>query len=306
MRLFRNNRIPVPQPLPPGERAPDYARLITDNLAYMEKQCRRAVIRFSPAGMAGYDASTASRHGGGMLDNETDELMNELLDRLRADDFRALREFRGKAKLTTYITTIISNLVVDLARQKKGRSRARDRAREMGKVAELLHDLVYGRGCTLHEAHSHLEFTHGIREPLERLREMLERMQGRERGIALCADGESTWLVPGRRVVTEDAVEIVVVDPRRNAEASLMADQKRLRAREAVAGLIAQLDGEERFMLRMRFPADGGEEPKSARDIGQLLGMTEKSVDARIRRVLARFRETLLRQGLSLDDLIDP
>lgn len=295
MGFFGNNRLPPTQPAPAGETPPDYGRLITDNLAYMEIQCRRAVTR-SPGGGTAAD---------GVLDNEADELLNELLDHLRDDDFRALREFRGKAKLTTYLSTIISNLIVDLVRRRKGRSRARERAREMGRVAELLHDLVFGRGCSLHEAHGHLEITHGIRESLERLGEMLDRMQGRERGVTLCADGESAWLVPGREMVIEDAVEIVVADPRKNAEAALMAEQKRLRAGQAVTGLIAGLDGEERFMLGLRFPADG-EEPASCREIGRLLGLSEKSVDARIRRILARFREILLRQGLSLDDLIDP
>lgn len=307
MRFFRHNRLPAPQPIIPRETSPDYARLITDNLAYIEKQCRRAVMRYSAEGIAPDGATTSPSRGSGILDNEADELLNELLDHLREDDFRALREFRGKAKLTTYITTIISNLIIDLVRQKKGRSRARERARNMGAVAEQLHDLVYGRGCSLHEAQSHLEITHGIQEPLERLQEMLERMRGREnRQMALCADGESAWLAPGRMTMVDDVVEVVVVDPRRNAEAALISGQKRFRAKRAVAGLIAELDGQERFMLRLRFPADDGEQPHSNREIGRLQGLSEKSVDARIRRLLIRFREELLRQGLSLDDLIDP
>lgn len=307
MLFFRHNRLPPPQPVTPRETSPDYARLITGNLAYMEKQCRRAVMRHSAPGISGNGVTALSGNGSGNLDNEADELLNELLDHLREDDFRALREFRGKAKLTTYITTIISNLIIDLMRQKKGRSRARERASRMGEVAELLHDLVYGRGCSLHEAQSHLETTHGIREPLERLQEMLDRMRGREnRQMALCADGESAWLAPGRVTAVDDAVEIVIPDPRRNAEAALISGQRRLKAKRALAGLSAELDGQERFMIGLRFPADDEEQPKSNREIGRLLGLSEKSVDARIRRILVRCREALLRQGLSLDDLIDP
>jgi RNA polymerase sigma factor (sigma-70 family) len=272
----------------------------------MEKQCRRAVMRYS-GGATSDDDMHSLWNRGGIIDNETDELLNGVLDHLRSDDFRALRQFRGTAKLTTYITTIISNLIVDLVRQKKGRSRAGERARKMGGTAELLHDLTYVRGCSLHEAQSHLEITYGIREPLEKLQEMIERISGRGRQqIALCADGESAWLVPGKMIREEDTVEIEVPDPRKNAEADLISGQKRARAKGAIAGLITGLNGEERFMLGMRFPADEEEEPKSNREIGRLLGLSEKSVDARIRRILVRFREILLREGLSLDDLIDP
>lgn len=299
--------MPPLQPTIPRETSLDYGRLITDNLVYMEKQCRRTVLRCSGEITSGNGLHTPLDHAGSSIDNDVDELLNELLDHLRKDDFRALREFRGTAKLTTYITTIISNLIVDLVRQKKGRSRARERASRMGGTAELLHDLMYFRGCSLHEAQSHLEVTHGIREPLETLQEMIERIRGRGRQqLPLCADGDSAWLAPGRQIMTDDTAEVVVPDPRKNAEAALISGQKRLKAKQSIAGLIAQLNGEERFMLGMRFPADEEEQPKSNREIGQLLGLSEKSVDARIRRILVRFRETLLREGLSLDDLIDP
>ena len=296
MQLFQLRRDTSPPG--PQQASCDYARLITDNLAYIEKQCRRAVFSTTNPGAPAGDGLD--------LENEADELLNQVLDRLKTDDFQALRDFRGKAKITTYITTIISNLIVDLVRQKRGRSRARERAREMGGVAERLYHLVYTQGCSLHEAHSHLEISHGITEPLQSLQRMLERMQGRDAAqVPAGADGATTWLAPGRKMLVDDEVELVVTDPRRNAEAALIADRKQQDARSAVAGLIAELSGEDRFMLSMRFPADEEDEPKSNKEIGALLGFSEKSVDARIRRILVRFREILLRQGLALEDFID-
>ena len=228
-----------------------------------------------------------------------------MLDRLRGDDFKALREFKAQSKLTTYLTTIVANLIIDLLRQRKGRSRAKERARERGGVAERLYDLVYLRGCSLHQAHSHLEITYGVAEPLERLQEMLDRMRGRgdRSQMLLATDPEDTWLVSGRKVTVDEAVEVEVTDPRRNAEAALIDRQKRVRVQQAVSDLTAGLSGEESFMLRLRFPTDDSE-PKSFKEIGRLLGASESSVDARIRRILIRFRETLLRQGLTLQDLV--
>ena len=65
-----------------------------------------------------------------------------------------------------------------------------------------------------------------------------------------------------------------------------------------------QKTGEERFILRLRFPATDDVEPLPVREIAALLGQTDKAVDNRLRRILLRCRETLLRQGLFLDDLI--
>ena len=305
METFQLDRSAKSQPSP-SEASCDHLRLITDNLAYIENQCRRAVLRTMTGAAASLDDGTGSFGFDGIaVDNQADELLNEVLDRLKADDFKALREFQGKAKVTTYITTIISNLIIDLVRQKKGRSRARERAREMGELGERLYELVFARGCSLHQAHSDLEITHGICEPLERLQEMLQRMRGRERSL-LPAGGEvdSTWLVPGRKIMANDGVEVVVVDPRRNAEARLIAGQQRSKAQRTVGSLLEELSGEDRLMISMRFPADG-DDPISAKEIGALLSLSEKCVEARIRRILIRFRQILLKQGLTLDDLID-
>lgn len=289
---------PDPGPSPLSGARHDYARLITENLPFIERQCRRAVQK--PSGFGEEDGAD-----GIDLENQADELFNEVLDRLRAEEFKALREFRGQAKLTTYLTTIVANLVVDLVRQKKGRSRARERAREMGEVAERLYELVYGRGCTPDQAHSHLEIDHGIKVTPDLLGQMLDRMRGRgERSqMVLAADPEEAWLVPGRAAVGEEGIELVVADPRRNAEARLIQGEREGQARKAVAALVGELSGEERFLLTLRFPVDESE-PKSFKQIAQILGGTESGVDTKIRRILLRFKEALLRQGLSLSDLV--
>lgn len=283
----------------------DHSRLIVENLTYIERQCRRAVAGKGPADGEFAAPSLLPRSDGLSQENEADELLNEVLDRLKADDFKALREFRGKAKLTTYITTIISNLVVDLVRQKKGRSRARERAQEMGEVGCRLYDLVFGRGCSVTEAQGHLEIVYGILEPLESLQLMLGRMRGREKAFAWGGEPGSSWLAPGKEITDDDTTEIVVADPAHNAEELLISGQKEATVRRALAEVVADLSGEERLMIRMRFPGDEEEEPKSPREIASILGLSEKAVDARIRRALARMREVLIGRGLSLDDFID-
>jgi hypothetical protein len=84
---------------PLSEATPDYARLIVDHLSFIERQYRRT---FEFPGSYRSEAA---------VDNDADHSLTEVLDHLKADDFKAPREFRGTAKLTTYLTTVISNLI---------------------------------------------------------------------------------------------------------------------------------------------------------------------------------------------------
>lgn len=267
----------------------DYARLIVDHLPYIERQCRRA------AEFPGSYRSAAD------LDNEADHLLTEVIDHVKADDFKVLRDFRGNSKLTTYLTTVISNLVVDIIRTRKGRSRANERARELGPVAEQLHKLVFGLGYTLADAHGHLVLSSGIDESEDELGEMLHHMRGRS-GISPSAT--AGWPYQGREVLVNDEVEVIVPDPAKSAEGQLIDNQREQQREQIFFELMEGLSGEERFMIRLRFPASDNDNPKSVREIAVLLGQTEKAVDNRLRRILMRCRETLLRRGLSLDDLI--
>lgn len=285
---------------PPSD-SDEYARLIAENLPYIEQQCQKAVAR--PI----LSSSMVDGSGSGQVDivkeNEADELLIEVLDRLKKDDYKALREFKGTAKLSTYLTAIISNMLVDIIRSKKGRSRAKERAHEMGVTAERLYDLVEVRGFSLSQAYDQLVEAFKIIEPIERLQEMLDRMRGRATVFATAGEGD-TLLVPGREVVTEEGVELIQADPKENAEELLSSYQRHAMSREIIRELLDSLTGEEKSMIAFRFPLEEKVEPKSVREIAAMLGKTEKAVDNQIRRILTRFREILMERGLALGDLV--
>ena len=275
--------------LPSLKEKADYARLIVDHLPYIEKQCRRA------ADSPGRGRSEVD------IDNESDLLLTEVLGHLKADGYKVLRNFRGSAKLTTYLTTVISNLVIDSIRARKGRSRASERAKNLGSVAEILYKLVYELGYTLSDAHGHLVLSHVITESEDDLRFMLDRIRGRD-GVTHA--GTASWPCLGREVTVDGEIEVIVPDPAKGADELLIDNQRNRNREQAVAAMLEGLSGEERFMLRLRFPAIENETTKSIREIAALTGQTEKSVDSRLRRILLRCRETLLSRGFSLDDLI--
>lgn len=274
---------------PSQEDKPDYARLIVDQLPFIERQCRRAA------------ESPGNYRSDADVDNEADHLLTEVIDHLKADDFKVLRQFRGNSKLSTYLTTVISNLVVDLIRFRKGRSRAGERARELGPVAEQLHKLVLGLGYTLADAHGHMVLSHGIGESEDELREMLHHIRGKD---SITHAVTTRWPYQGREVLVDDEVEVIVPDPAKGADEQLIDNQREQKRKQITGALVGELSGEERFLLRLRFPATENESSKTICEIAALTGQTEKTVDNRLRRILMRCRETLLSRGHSLDDLI--
>ena len=279
--------------------APDgrWSSLIVENLPYIEKQCRKAIIRHSAA--HGLDSSLGAWNSS--HDNELDELVNDLLERLAADDFKALRSFKGTAKITTYLTAIISNLIIDIVRSKKGRSRAKERAREFGHLGELLYDSMYNRGYNLQDSMEHLSLAHGISEDEERLRVIMERIRGKDGGVRRAADNCPT---NGGDTFDDDG-ELVPVDSRMNPEQQLIESERHSSAESVLEELLGAMDAEDMLMLRMRYPADEQEQGCKVSEIAKRMNLNEKLVEGRLRRVLLRCREMLMGRGLSPDDLIE-
>jgi len=294
LTLLRNLLKHNAQPTIPVD--PDYPRLITDNLVYIERQCIKAVSHDEFRAWSDNEFIHETQ-----LENDADELLNEVLDHLKAEDYRVLRDFKGASKITTYLTAIISNLVIDLVRKKKGRSRAKDRAVSMGVLGIQLYNLVYCNGYSLQDAHGHLVQSYGISEDIDVLRNMLEKIHGHNKGKVV-----SDWPYHGKEVLVDNEVEVVVANQDGDAEDKYIEREQKGVATKCVSEIINSLSGEDRFILTLRFPQDEEIQPKNNREIAALLGKgkTEKAVDARIRRILKESREVLLAKGLSLDDLI--
>ena len=302
MKIF-SRKLPAELPSPAISVENDFARLIVENLPFIEKQCHRAVSRYPSV------FTELPKHGwwsedSSCIDNDGDELINEVLDRLKADDYRVLREFHGKAKLTTYLTTIIANMVVDLLRMKKGRSRAKERAKKIGDVAERLYDSIFCRGYSLVEAHGYLQTTWGITASHDELSGMLERIRGHEFSGKLSA-GEESWPYVGKEILTDDGLEVIVRDPAQTADELLVHKERKDLSRQVLDQVLDELSGEERLILSLRFPLCDEKKPMGNREIAEMLGLTEKAVDNRVRRILVRCRAMVLNQGLSLEDIVD-
>jgi hypothetical protein len=164
-----------------------YQRLITDNIEYIEKQCHKTCGVYKKKTISIHQKIDRSPDSqiesmrvitSGEIDPDT--LFNEVLDRLKENNFRVLKDFKNLSKLTTYITTIIAHLIIDIKRKIEGRNRASERARTIGPLGEKLFDLVFIKGYPLEEAFRFLKKTDGITETIGDIEMMVEKIRGRQ------------------------------------------------------------------------------------------------------------------------------
>ena len=267
-----------------------YQDIINEHFQFIEKQCFKAVRlklgdRISPGNALN-------------IENEALELSNRVLDTLRQNNYRVLKEFKGNAQLTTYLTAIISRQAVDLIRKKLGRGREKERAKELGDTGLILYQRVIKDGYSPQEVFDQLRNKAGGPGSLEELEAMLRKIKGRNPG-GDCND--SSVVKNGTSIAGE---EYVIPDTQNDPQAIFMEKQRNREIDEAIQGIIAQLSGEERMLLHMRFPFPGDEKPKSVEQIAAVLGITSKAVYKRIARLIKKCRAQLHRQGVTVNELL--
>jgi RNA polymerase sigma factor (sigma-70 family) len=79
-------------------------------------------------------------------------------------------------------------------------------------------------------------------------------------------------------------------------------EQKRIK-RKALRKISEKLKGEEKLLLKMRFPSENEIDPISVRDISETFGISEKAVYKRIKKALQKCRLILNEAGISVEDI---
>lgn len=292
-KLFKRQDIPATPPAG-GYDSATCRRLLSEHLDYIEKICEKATA----GSEAAYGTSLAGEGGHGYIVErpgklDKDELFIQVVDHLKEDDFRRLREFKGNSSITTYLTAIISRLVVDIVRSRTGRNRAKERAERFGELGRKLYDIIFQRGLPITEAQEALA-ADGISTSEVQLREMLDEMEGRGTRHQITSGTETAW---------GDAGELVTIQ--RDTAEQMMTDRQQQQQQQALLKtMLDGLSGQERLLVVLRFPLDEDVLPLNNLEIAMRVGLTQQQVDRKIRNILLRCREELLAKGLSLDDLL--
>jgi RNA polymerase sigma factor (sigma-70 family) len=279
-----------------GKRREDttpFQKIISDHFPLIERQCFNAVKKQLK--------NLGALNNPLNIENEALELSNRVLDTLQRDDYRVLRQFKGEAKLSTYLTAIIARQAVDMVRKKLGRNREKERAQKLGRTGMILYERILLQGGSLAEIYPELKAREKISATLEELEAMLEKIRGKRAGLA--DPGENNPVVRKGTAVDEEG-EPIIPDRANDPQELLIRKQRSQKQAEAVRDIISHLNGEERLILRMRFPADNTEKQGKVERIAAALGISEKAVYKRIARILKKCRARLDQAGVSSDEVL--
>lgn len=234
------------------------------------------------------------------IENEALELSNLVLDKLEADEYKILKQFQGKSKLTTYLTAIISRQAVDMLRQKHGRNRQKERAGALGPLGEKVYKIVFQQGLSLVEVQKDF-----LRKRLpvptdEAIQEVIDKIEGPVKIPADTQDIKTGFLKsrdnPGEK-------DVVVSDHASNPEQTMLDQTRNQTIDLTLMELLDKLSGEDRMILRMRFGLGEHEKPGQIQEIAAALHISPKTVYKRITTILGTCRKHLELKGVTIHDL---
>ena len=219
----------------------------------------------------------------GIRGADAEDFASDVRLKLLQDDCAVLRKFRGTSSTTTFLTVVISNLFRDHRIKQWGKWRPSAEARRRGEAAVLLEIAVYRDGRTFEEACTAIESNGRLGVSRGELRKIMAELPRRA----------------ARRVMEEvndadlpanDRADGSVLDAERDAQVRA--------AKDALQHAVTRLDPEDRVIVRMRF-FEGFTVAQVARE----LGIEQKPLYARLRRILETLARDLAGQGVRSESI---
>lgn len=226
--------------------------------------------------------------GSRMTAEDVDDFVAHVRVHLLENDYAALRAFEGRCKLPTYLALAIQHLLFDYRSRIWGRFRTSAAATRLGPAAVRLEVLLLRDGKSLVEATTVLT-TEGYTisgEEAERLARQLPERKPRAVEIDI-DEAEASELA-----VSSDSIEIEALSRDRRATSRAVAD--------AMLTAMGNLPAEDRTILRLHFDAG-----MSVADIARSMGLDQRRLYRRIRRICDTLRERLLAANVRADDVAD-
>ena len=224
-------------------------------------------------------AGTARKHGLSGADEE--DFTSFVTIRLLEDDCAILRNFRGDAKITTYLNVVVKHFFADYCIQNGQKWHASTAAKRLGPAAIALERFVALEGCTHAEAiaRAKANFPMFSDPELEALLEQLPVRQRRRPPTSIESIGETL-----RAKETADTLMV-------SRERRVMSE----RAASVIRKFLASLEEPDRLLLQLPF------EGRSIADVGRLLSVAQKPLYRRLKQLLRDLREALEAEGITED-----
>jgi RNA polymerase sigma factor (sigma-70 family) len=216
---------------------------------------------------------------------DAEEFVSQARLKLIENDYGVLRAFKGESTLQTYLATVLTRTFLDDRTARWGRWRPCAAAKQLGETAQLLERLIVRDGLPEDAAIETARTNHQVPESVVELRALLQKLPAR---------------VP-RRPPSDEIEDLP--DPSPGADAEVLASERTAaqdRIHAALERAIAPLEPRERLILKMRF-----EDGSRVNEIATAIGENAKPLYPIIKKLVARLRESLTRDGVDAREVLD-
>lgn len=218
----------------------------------------------------------------GVRGADAEDFASEVRLKLLQDDYAVLRKFRETSTITTYLTVVISHQFQDFRNKQWGKWRPSAEALRLGDVAVLLETAIHRDGCTFEEACAIIQQNGRLGVSRAELRDLFAKLPRRT-----------------ARRSTEEAVDDLPA--RETTDAPMLDEEREARAQkvtDAVRRAVARLDPEDGLIVRMCFF-----QGFTVADVARQIGVEQKPLYPRLRRILETLRRDLDAEGIRADAL---
>jgi RNA polymerase sigma factor (sigma-70 family) len=222
----------------------------------------------------------------GLSAEDREDLASDVCLKLIENDYEKLRQFEGRAKLTTYLKTVVTREATDLFRHKHGKLRPAARSRERGEWACRYERLRRNEGRSREEALAILE-REGFHVPLDQLDAL---------------DAEIAARLPPRSFETTDGLRELPAagaDP----EQALLGKERSTRRRELLLALRharRELSPEDRVFLNLYCEPNARQRAKR---LAPMFGCSEIEVYRRFKELCKDLGRRLGQLGFDVDEV---
>ncbi|MEJ2285584.1 MAG: sigma-70 family RNA polymerase sigma factor [Desulfobacterales bacterium] len=220
-------------------------------------------------------------------ENDQNESFVFILDSLKDNNFRRLRAYKGKSKLTTYLYTLVNSLIIDFRRKRYGRRRIPAGVAQLGTWAEAVYRLVCWQKFSFDDAYDFLQVEGLFEGPYERYVEEIAPIRK-----APCLENPAFQSLDEVRAGVPENMD----EPNSNPLEILLGSldhQRRIKALKIIQKTTTTLPQEDQLLVRLVYGSE-----QSVKTAAEITGLSVSSARRRLKRVLNQYREQLLSEGI--------
>jgi RNA polymerase sigma factor (sigma-70 family) len=220
-------------------------------------------------------------------ENDRDECYIFVLDSLSADNFKRLRAFEGRSKLSTYLYSLINSLVIDFRRQRYGRRRIPTAVSKLGEWAEAVYRLVCWQKFSFDDAYDFLRVDGLYEGSYERFMQDSENIRNapcRENPTFKPLDDPGSHPIQNINAFDANPLESLI---------AALDRENRIKALRLIRTATEKLPEHDRILVRLVF---GSGKPLSA--AAKVIDLSASAARRRLQALLAEYKESLLAAGI--------